>query len=239
MNKKILLGIGAVLVLLVLGAYAYVQTADGPDRPGGSMQNREAGQSAVGHVSTEGASVSANDTCGLTKAVTQGPYYVTGTAALTGGNLNYDGLAGEKIRVQGYVYAGATGNTPIAGAEVDIWHADDTGNYHPNTNGAASKFTADELSLRGHVLTDANGYYEYYTIYPGEYSGRTRHIHTNTTADGYEGVITQLIVPALDGDQMTPSQDNIAQSLPECNEVTFAEVDGIPTTAFNYRLEAE
>ncbi|WP_373232377.1 hypothetical protein [Cohnella sp.] len=178
----------------------------------------------------------AADDSGLTQQVTQGPYYVTGTSELTNGNLNYDNLTGDKIKVQGYVYAGASGTTPVAGAKVEIWHADDSGSYQPNGNGAASSYSTDEISLRGYVMTDENGYYEYTTIYPGEYSGRTRHIHTNTTADGYKGVITQLIIPSLEGDEMTAAQDNIAQSLPAYNQVTFTDVDDIPTTAFNYRI---
>lgn len=176
------------------------------------------------------------DDSGLTQEVTQGPYYVTGTSQLTDGNLNYDSLAGTKIKVQGYVYAGAEGTTPVAGAKIEVWHADDSGNYHPNSNGAASNYGSDEISLRGYVLTDENGYYEYTTIYPGEYTGRTRHIHTNTTADGYKGVITQLIIPSLDGDQMPADQDNIAQSLPAYNRVVFTDADGVPTTNFNYRI---
>lgn len=187
---------------------------------------------------TETAVEEAADDTGLTQQVTQGPFYVTGTNELTDGNLNYDDLTGEKIKVQGYVYAGATGTTPVAGAKVDIWHADDSGNYLPNGNGEASTYSTDEISLRGFVMTDENGYYEFTSIYPGEYSGRTRHIHTNTTADGYKGVITQLIIPSLSGDQMTAAQDNIAQSLPAYNKVTFTTVDGVPTTTFNYRIAA-
>lgn len=113
--------------------------------------------------SAETGDQSTADDTGLTMQVTQGPYYVTGTSQLTNGILNYDNLTGTPIKVQGYVYAGATGATPIAGAKVEIWHADDTGNYHPNSNGSASNYSSDEISLRGYVLTDENGYYEYNT----------------------------------------------------------------------------
>ena len=210
------------------------ETDSGAETENSSNNVSNEGTNTAGSAGTDSA-----DDSGLTQEVTQGPYYVTGTGELTDGNLNYDNLAGEKIKVQGYVYAGATGTTPIAGAKVEIWHADDTGNYHPNSNGAASNYSEDEISLRGYVLTDENGYYEYTTIYPGEYTGRTRHIHTNTTADGYKGVITQLIIPSLNGDQMTADQDNIAQSLPAYNQVSFTEMDGVPTTTFNYRLATE
>jgi len=204
-----------------------------------SGSGTSSGTTSSGSGTSSGSTSGTVDDTGLTMQVTQGPYYVTGTSRLADGNLNYDNLTGTKIKVRGYVYAGATGTTPIAGAKVEIWHADDSGSYHPNSNGAASNYSADEISLRGYVLTDENGYYEYTTIYPGEYTGRTRHIHTNTTATGYKGVITQLIIPSKEGDQMTADQDNIAHSLPAYNRVTFTTVDGIPTTNFNYRLAAK
>ncbi|MBB3109736.1 protocatechuate 3,4-dioxygenase beta subunit [Paenibacillus phyllosphaerae] len=202
------------------------------------------GGSTGGTTNTTGTSAASSDQTavddtGLTVQVTQGPYYVTGTNPLTNGVLNYDNLEGTKIKVKGYVYAGATGTKPVAGAKVEIWHADSSGNYHPNSNGAASNYETDEISLRGYVLTDANGYYEYTTIYPGEYEGRTRHIHTNTTATGYTGVITQLIIPSLADDKMAASEDNIAQSLPAYNKVVFTDVDGVPTATYNYRLAAK
>ncbi|XEC96390.1 stalk domain-containing protein [Paenibacillus tarimensis] len=213
----------------------------GGQPPGGQppVDSSEGSGSSSGTGSSAGTgNQSTTDDTGLTVQVTQGPYYVTGTGQLTNGNLNYDNLTGTPIRVQGYVYAGATGTTPIAGAKVEIWHADNSGNYHPNSNGAASNYDSSEISLRGYVLTDQNGYYEYTTIYPGEYTGRTRHIHTNTTAEGYTGVITQLIIPSKEGDSMLASQDNIAQSLPAYNQVVFTEADGVPTANYNYRLAA-
>lgn len=209
------------------------------EAPGDSAEPSNSSNTAATDDTSAGSDTSeAADDSGLTQQVTQGPYYVTGTNELTDGNLNYDSLTGETIKVKGYVYAGETGTTPVAGAKIDIWHADDSGNYHPNSNGAASSYSDSEISLRGYVLTDENGYYEYTTIYPGEYTGRTRHIHTNTTADGYKGVITQLIIPSLEGDGMTADEDNIAQSLPAYNQVTFTTVDGVPTTTFNYRIAA-
>ena len=231
MKKNHLLVIITLVGALIIGGCSASNTSTPSDD--NTTQTTTANTTTTDSTTTEAA-----DDSGLTQQVTQGPYYVTDTSELTDGSLNYDNLTGDKIKVKGYVYAGESGTTPVAGAKIEIWHADDGGNYHPNSNGAASGYSADELSLRGYVLTDEKGYYEYTTIYPGEYSGRTRHIHTNTTANGYKGVITQLIIPSLDGDQMTASQDNIAQSLPEYNQVTFTDVDGVPTTTFNYRLAA-
>lgn len=244
MSKHKSLIIPLLAGLLIIGGCSTNNSAESssssstPSSTASSTETTPAETSATETAATETAVAETADDTGLTQQVTQGPFYVTGTNELTDGNLNYDDLTGEKIKVQGYVYAGATGTTPVAGAKVDIWHADDSGNYLPNGNGEASTYSTDEISLRGFVMTDENGYYEYTSIYPGEYSGRTRHIHTNTTADGYKGVITQLIIPSLSGDQMTAAQDNIAQSLPAYNKVTFTTVDSVPTTTFNYRIAA-
>ncbi len=241
MKKHKLLVVSLLAALLMIGGCSTGGSSESPsdsDTPPANNESAGTGTSEDDNESAETDTATATNDTGLTREATQGPYYVTGTGELTDGNLNYDNLPGEKIKVQGYVYAGATGTTPIAGAKVEIWHADDSGNYHPNNNGPAGNYSEDEISLRGYVLTDENGYYEYTTIYPGEYTGRTRHIHTNTTADGYKGVITQLIIPNLDGDRMTADQDNIAQSLPAYNQVTFTDVDGVPMTTFNYRLAA-
>lgn len=229
--------------ILIIGGCSTSNSAESPSSMNtplstASSADDKPSASAAEDTPATSSAVEAADDSGLTQQVTQGPYYVTDTGELTDGNLNYDNLTGDKIKVQGYVYAGATGTTPVAGAKVEIWQADDSGSYQPNGNGAASSYSSNEISLRGYVMTDENGYYEYTSIYPGEYRGRTRHIHTNTTADGYKGVITQLIIPSLEGDEMTAAQDNIAQSLPAYNQVTITDVDGVPTTTFNYRIAA-
>ncbi len=251
MKKQRSLIISLLAGMLIIGGCSTSNSAESPsssNTPSSTESSAEDTPAATVAEDTPAATAAENtpaatsvevaDDSGLTQEVTQGPYYVTGTSELADGNLNYDNLTGEKIKVKGYVYAGATGTTAVSGAKVEIWHADDSGSYQPNGNGAASSYSTDEISLRGYVMSDENGYYEYTTIYPGEYRGRTRHIHTNTTAEGYNGVITQLIIPSLEGDELTAAEDNIAQSLPAYNQVTFTDDDGVPTTTFNYRIAA-
>lgn len=201
----------------------------------GELPTRDGGTVKPSAITTDTPSTETTSS-GLTVGTTEGPYYVTGTRELPDGNVNYTGLPGETVRVRGFVYDGSTGTTPLPGARIEIWQADSEGSYHPNANGDASEYSASELVLRGHVIADENGGYEFTTIYPGEYTGRTRHIHVRASADSFGAVATQLIVPALEGDSLTPETDQIARSLPEANDLVFEDVDGVRTARFDFRL---
>ena len=174
--------------------------------------------------------------CGLTVEAVEGPYYVTGMMELKDGNLNSTNLAGVPIEISGHVYDGLDAAKPLAGAAVEIWHADSDGSYHPNGNGPASNYKREELALRGFVLTDAEGRYRFDTIYPGEYSGRTRHIHFKVRATGKPELTTQLIVPAKPGDTLTFDDDDIAEGLPNCQLLTLDETSSPAKANFDFRL---
>jgi protocatechuate 3,4-dioxygenase beta subunit len=174
--------------------------------------------------------------CALTVEVTEGPYWVSGMPELKAGNLNATNLPGEALAVSGHVYEGAAGNKPVVNAEVEIWHADTTGNYHPNGNGPVSNYQPGDVALRGFVRTGADGKYQFTTIYAGEYSGRTRHIHFKIRVPGRPELTTQLIIPAKPGDALTFDTDTIAKGLPACQ---LLKVDATSTPAsavFDFRL---
>lgn len=177
--------------------------------------------------------------CGYTRQTTEGPYFVMGTKQLTDGNLNYDNLAGTPLVISGYVYGGTDNKTPLSGAKVEIWQADDSGAYHPNANGAASQYSEDQLSLRGYVVTDKNGYYSFKTVYPGEYTGRARHIHVQASVDGYTSIISQIIM-SLPGDKMSSSEDMIARALDSsCSAPSITKVDGVDKGFYSFWLEKQ
>ncbi|WP_214366106.1 catechol 1,2-dioxygenase [Pseudonocardia sp. H11422] len=93
---------------------------------------------------------------------------------------------------------------PVAGAELDIWHADEAGYY--------SGFAPDipEGNLRGVVVTDDQGRFEISTIQPAPYQiptdgptgalitaagwhpWRPAHLHLIVRAPGYRQITTQL-----------------------------------------------
>src|SRR5262249_6605973 len=93
---------------------------------------------------------------------------------------------------------------PLAGAVLDIWHADAAGFYsgfHPELPAGI---------LRGKVTSDAEGRYEVRTILPAPYTiphdgptgrmidacrwhpWRPAHVHLLVTAEGHQPLVTQL-----------------------------------------------
>jgi protocatechuate 3,4-dioxygenase beta subunit len=72
--------------------------------------------------------------------------------------------------------------SPIPEAKLDFWLADVNGEYD-NVG----------YTLRGHVFTDENGYYQIESIEPTSYTGRPPHIHVKAySPDGEELLTTQM-----------------------------------------------
>jgi protocatechuate 3,4-dioxygenase beta subunit len=75
--------------------------------------------------------------------------------------------------------------TPLADAQVDVWHCDALGVYSDVSEMGFN--TTGQKFLRGFQKTDEDGRASFTTIYPGWYPGRATHIHFKIrTDDGYE-----------------------------------------------------
>jgi protocatechuate 3,4-dioxygenase beta subunit len=121
-----------------------------------------------------------------TIAETEGPYFKAGSPART--SLLQTGMRGTRLVLTGQVLT--TSCRPVSGALLDFWQADASGAYDNSDH-----------RLRGHQLTDANGRYALTTIVPGEYPGRTQHIHVKVKAPGKPELTTQLYLPGAPGNQ--------------------------------------
>jgi protocatechuate 3,4-dioxygenase beta subunit len=215
--KKI--AFGAIAVVVLAGIATYVAQPFGADMMGGK---------------TLTAAEKAN--CGITAEVTEGPYYVSGTTALADNNLNTSHLPGTPIAISGHVYEGLDNSKPVANAKIELWHTDDAGAYHPANNGDIGKYQPADLALRGFITTNDKGEYNFVSIYPGAYSGRTRHIHVKITPPGKPTLTTQLIIPSKAGDPLTFDDDTISQGLPTCHLLKFDEAVKPETAHFDFRL---
>ncbi len=140
---------------------------------------------------------------GGTMRTIEGPLYVAG-APLTKGEARMDDGTdpGEVFIISGQV-RGEDGN-PIAGAVVDLWHANSKGGYSFIDGEQAA------YNLRRRIETDSEGRYTARTIVPngygcppesatrelmnmlGRHAERPAHVHYFVTAPGYRQLTTQI-----------------------------------------------
>jgi protocatechuate 3,4-dioxygenase beta subunit len=110
---------------------------------------------------------------------TEGPYYVDVGLDRSDIREDREGVPLElTFNVSRVDEGDITACGPLAGAVVDIWHADAAGQYSGVQDNAAGDFdTTGATFLRGYQLTDDDGTARFTTIYPGWYQGRAVHIH--------------------------------------------------------------
>ena len=105
--------------------------------------------------------------------------------------------AGIPLQIRLQVLDSKMGCSPIPGVAVDIWHCDSHGKYSEYGNNELQKddLTAEHF-LRGRQSTDAEGYVNFISIFPGYYPDRAPHIHVEVR-DKEENslLITQIAFP--------------------------------------------
>ena len=86
---------------------------------------------------------------------------------------------------------------PIAGARVDAWQCDASGNYSGFAGQGSDRAldTRGETFLRGVQATGADGVARFLTIWPGWYRGRTPHVHYRVALDDRRVLTSQLFFP--------------------------------------------
>lgn len=121
-----------------------------------------------------------------TPSQTPGPFYAPDSPRRN--SLVEPGSKAERLTLAGLVLSPQC--KPVANALLDFWHCDEAGEY--DNKG---------FRYRGHVFADAQGRYNLETIVPGEYPGRTRHIHVKVQAPGGRVLTTQLYFPDEPGNR--------------------------------------
>ena len=121
--------------------------------------------------------------CVRTTRAAEGPFYFD--EKLVRSDIT-EGRPGVPLKLQMHILD-VRGCTPVAGAAVQIWHADADGlysGYQHQFRGSAS--TVGQTFLRGTQVSDAKGLVTFETIYPGWYTGRTVHIHFKARSGSLE-----------------------------------------------------
>lgn len=113
--------------------------------------------------------------------LTEGPYYKTGSPQRQ--TITAPGTAGKHLILKGFVLDAAC--NPVKNAWLDFWQADGNGNYDN-----------EGYNLRGHQYTNEDGFFRLETVVPGEYPGRTPHIHFKVRQTEDSPTLTsQLFIP--------------------------------------------
>ncbi|MET9565171.1 catechol 1,2-dioxygenase [Streptomyces tauricus] len=138
------------------------------------------------------------------KGTIEGPYYVPGAPRLPAEATlpMRDGEEGTPLLFRGQVRS--VHGTPLAGATIEMWHADNGGFY--------SQFAPElpKWNLRGTVVADDQGNFRIHTIQPAPYqiptdgscgklinaagwhAWRPAHLHLKVSATGHQLITTQL-----------------------------------------------
>lgn len=113
-----------------------------------------------------------------------GPFYTEKPPLITDGKIANTDEAGQRIRISGRV-TNLDCTEILSGTIVDVWHANDAGQYD-NVG----------YNLRGKVTANEQGFYMFETILPGKYLNgskyRPSHIHFKITPPNFPTLTTQL-----------------------------------------------
>ncbi|WP_027582229.1 intradiol ring-cleavage dioxygenase [Bradyrhizobium sp. Ai1a-2] len=172
--------------------------------------------------------VNHRDRDGATETTVLGPFYVGEHKVTPDGTDISSTLPGERLYVQARVTD--LDGKPVAGAPVDVWHADDDGFY----DSQKASYATQGPSSRARFITGDDGRFHFRTILPcsypiptdgpvGEMIMQTRrhpmrpaHIHFLVAAKGYEPLITHVFMEGdkyLDSDVVFGVKDELVAKI--------------------------
>lgn len=185
----------------------------------------------------------------------EGPFYLPNAPELAGPPYvlpQRPDEAGDALVFRGRVTA--TNGTPLAGVELDIWHADANGCYsqiHPGI---------PDWNLRGRLFTAADGTFEVTTIVPppyeipkdgptgtvlnalGRHSFRPAHLHVKLRHPGYGELTSQLYFEGgdyLDSDVANAVRAGLVIKLTRHDDPDEIAERGLPNGFFEGRCDFE
>ncbi|MCK6211613.1 hydroxyquinol 1,2-dioxygenase [Georgenia sp. EYE_87] len=160
----------------------------------------------------------------VTEATVFGPFFVDDAPRVELGGDIAQGAAGEPCWVSGTVRD--TEGSPIPGARIEVWEADDDGFYDV-------QYTDGRTAGRAHLFTGEDGSYRFWgvtpTPYPIPHDGpvgkmleatgrspmRAAHLHFMVTAPGYRRLVTHIFVegdPLLASDAVFGVKDSLVKT---------------------------
>ncbi len=154
------------------------------------------GGAESGATATEGARLRPTPACDdggdPTPEQTEGPFYTPDAPRRN--RVAERGAKGVPLLLAGRVLDMRC--RPVAGALLDFWQADGEGEYDN-----------EGFRLRGHQFSDRSGRFALSTVVPGNYPGRTPHIHARVQPRDGKLLTTQLYFPGERGNEGDPLFD--------------------------------
>ncbi|MFC6063137.1 dioxygenase [Streptomyces ochraceiscleroticus] len=138
-----------------------------------------------------------------TEATVFGPFFVADSPAVPLGGDISAGAPGEPCWVEGTVTD--TAGTPLAGARIEVWEADETGHYDV-------QYDDHRTAARGHLFSDSQGRFRFWAVtptpYPIPHDGpvgellesvgrspmRASHLHFKVAHEGCRTLVTHIFV---------------------------------------------
>ncbi|MFJ5268499.1 intradiol ring-cleavage dioxygenase [Streptomyces sp. NPDC088358] len=146
-----------------------------------------------------------------TEATVFGPFFVEDSPEIEPGGDMAFGAGGEPCWVEGTVTD--TAGTPVPGARVEVWEADEDGFYD-------TQYDDDRTAARAHLFTDKDGRYRFWGLTPTPYAiphdgpvgqllaatgrspMRASHLHFMVSAPALRTLVTHIFVR---GDELLDS----------------------------------
>ena len=175
---------------------------------------------------------------GATESTVLGPFHVVDSPARELGDDIAADPDAPRCLVRGRVLD--LDGAPVPGALVDVWQADDQGQYD------VQKSDGPDLDLRGLFTTDDEGRFWFRTIVPahypipddgpvgallratGRHPYRPAHIHLIAGAEGHQPVTTHVFIegsPYLDDDTVFGVKQSLVRPVTEVDGEATLEVD--------------
>lgn len=166
-----------------------------------------------------------------TPSATEGPFYPTPTMRRADVDNDLVKILGSVKEAGGEVFLlkGRVLNAdgaPLEGWRIEIWQCDMNGKYLHSGDRQAIAFDAAFQGF-GHDITGSDGAYEFRTIKPVTYPGRTPHIHVKVFDGDREALTSQFYISG----HPSNGRDRIFRRLSEQDaksvSMVFEQVDGV------------
>lgn len=163
--------------------------------------------------------------CNLTTDDIMGPYFVEDAPIRM--VIAHADEPGQRLYISGRILQNDC-ETPISGAMLEVWQANDAGCYSINLDCNTGNPGDDEFNLRGKMFSNANGQYAFETILPGNYANRPMHIHIKITTPDGEILVSQIYFdsdPLCDTDPWCQDAEERILSLNEDSSGLYGQLD--------------